>query len=223
MQSLKHRCASFTTRFVSALLLIYIGAVLAACSVTEDAGEEASVELVKVGQALPTFSVTTIEGQTVATDSLRGSVAVLCFFNTTCSDCRKTLPALQQLYEEMVEANQSAEKASQSAEKDFESAKRGLKSASEANNSSSEASASAVKFLCISRAQSAADVTAYWEQNALTLPVSAQDDRAVFNLFASRTIPRVYIADATGTVRSVFVEKTSYEEVREALLKAVSP
>lgn len=52
-----------------------------------------------VGDALPPFSVMTLAGETVSTESLRGSTAVICFFNTSCPDCREELPKLQKAYD----------------------------------------------------------------------------------------------------------------------------
>ncbi len=74
-----------------------------------------------------------------------------------------------------------------------------------------------VNFLCISREQPENEVSDYWKANKLTLPYSPQTDRRVYSLFAKRTIPRVYISDKTGRVRTVFVEKASYKKLRAAI------
>lgn len=50
-----------------------------------------------------------------------------------------------------------------------------------------------INLLCISRAQSAEEIEEYWSENNLTLPFSAQEDRKIYNLFASSIIPRIYI------------------------------
>lgn len=80
----------------------------------------------------------------------------------------------------------------------------------------------AVRFLCISRAEADSSVAAYWAKNAFTLPYSAQPDRGVYSLFANRTIPRIYISDTLGVVRTMFVEKAGYEALRRAV-EAVTP
>ena len=69
--------------------------VTAGC-VTEDEPKGPTVE---VGQELPVFSVTLNNGEVVSTSSLKGKVPVIVFFNTDCSDCRKELPVIQQLWE----------------------------------------------------------------------------------------------------------------------------
>lgn len=50
-----------------------------------------------------------------------------------------------------------------------------------------------VHLLCISRAEGAESIAGFWKENNLTLPYSAQEDRTVYNLFASSVIPRIYI------------------------------
>ena len=59
------------------------------------------------------------------------------------------------------------------------------------------------RIVCISRAESAADVAAYWEANALTMPYAAVADRSVYNLFAKSLIPRTYTVSATGVVTAI--------------------
>lgn len=74
-----------------------------------------------------------------------------------------------------------------------------------------------VQFLCISRAENDSSVTAYWKANSLSLPYSAQTDKTVYQLFANRTIPRVYVSDASGVVRKIFVEKMGEETLKSTL------
>lgn len=62
------------------------------------------------------------------------------------------------------------------------------------------------RIVCISRAESAADVAAYWEANALTMPYAAVADRSVYNLFAKSLIPRTYTVSATGVVTAITAE-----------------
>ncbi len=78
-----------------------------------------------------------------------------------------------------------------------------------------------VTFLCISREEGAESVAAYWKEHSLTLPVSSQKDRAVYSLFARRTIPRVYVCDTGGMVSKVFVEKAGRKKLRKAIAKAM--
>ncbi len=61
-------------------------------------------------------------------------------------------------------------------------------------------------FMAVSREQDAASVGAYWAENGLTIPFSAQTDRTVYHLFAYSSIPRIYIVDASRVVRAVFTD-----------------
>ena len=64
-----------------------------------------------------------------------------------------------------------------------------------------------VLLSCISRSESGSEVQAYWEKHSFTLPFSAQNDDAVFSLFASHTIPRILITDKEGIIRAVFLRR----------------
>ena len=109
---------------------------------------------------------------------LTGKPSMIVFFNTACTDCRKELPIVQELYEEFSDR---------------------------------------INFMAISRAEGRESVAAYWEKEKLEIPYSAQADRNVFGLFAKTTIPRLYIADASGTVKYIFIEKASKKKLVRAL------
>lgn len=53
----------------------------------------------KVGDSLPVFSVEMNNGEIITTQSLKGHVSVIVFFNTGCPDCQKELPVIQALWE----------------------------------------------------------------------------------------------------------------------------
>lgn len=55
-------------------------------------------------------------------------------------------------------------------------------------------------FAAFSREQTANDVTTYWTLSGFTMPVYLDPDRAIFNLFAVNTVPRVYISDRDGSI-----------------------
>lgn len=54
----------------------------------------------KVGDSLPDFEVVMSDGTTVSDKSLKGSVSVVVFFSTICSDCQQVLPIIQEIYNE---------------------------------------------------------------------------------------------------------------------------
>ena len=72
-----------------------------------------------------------------------------------------------------------------------------------------------VLLSCISRSESGSEVQAYWEKHSFSLPFSAQNDDAVFSLFASHTIPRILITDKEGIIRAVYTDDplATYQEL----------
>lgn len=57
--------------------------------------------------------------------------------------------------------------------------------------------------VCIGREETPETVAAFWDDNALSLPYSAQTDRRIFNLFANTGVPRIYSIAPDGTVLAV--------------------
>ncbi len=55
---------------------------------------------VQVGDTLPAFSVELSDGSTFDTSVSGEAVTFIMFFDTSCSDCRATLPEVQQVYDE---------------------------------------------------------------------------------------------------------------------------
>ena len=62
------------------------------------------------------------------------------------------------------------------------------------------------QMVAISREEGAESVAAYWKEQGLSIPYSAQTDRRIYNLFASSIIPRTYFCSADGTVTQILVE-----------------
>jgi peroxiredoxin len=51
--------------------------------------------IVKIGQQVPDFSMTTIDGKTVKTSDLKGKIVMLQFTASWCSVCRKEMPHIE--------------------------------------------------------------------------------------------------------------------------------
>lgn len=66
--------------------------------------------------------------------------------------------------------------------------------------------ADSVKIICISREENSERVAQYWRDNKLTLPYSAQPDRKIYNLFASSSIPRIYISSPNLIIREIYTD-----------------
>lgn len=170
--------ATRARRAVLATMFFLFGVVMVcACSFASEEENERQ-ELVEVGQKLPAFAVVMNDSTLVSSTDLTGKPSMIVFFNTACTDCRKELPIVQELYEEFSDR---------------------------------------INFMAISRAEGRESIAAYWEKEKLEIPYSAQADRNVFSLFAKTTIPRIYIADASGTVKYIFIEKASKKKLVRAL------
>lgn len=61
--------------------------------------EETEVLELETGDGLPDFRVEMSDGSIVSDESLKGRVSCVVFFHTTCPDCQKTLPVIQDIYE----------------------------------------------------------------------------------------------------------------------------
>lgn len=80
-------------------------------------------------------------------------------------------------------------------------------------------------LLCISREEGEASVSAYWQKQEFTMPYSAQQDRKIYQLFASHTIPRIYVVDEEGIIRAIFTDNplASYEDLVQAVEGQLAP
>ena len=63
-----------------------------------------------------------------------------------------------------------------------------------------------VSFALISREEEDSTISAYWKNNALTMPYSAQVTREIYNLFAQTRVPRIYICETGGTIRAIYTD-----------------
>lgn len=143
--------------------------LLTGCSSIED---DETKERVVVGDRVPLFSVEMVkdgERSTFSTAQLTGETVIV-FFNTTCPDCQRDLPKLNQYY------------LKHKVDEGFQ-------------------------MVAISREEGEEDVAAYWKDKGLQIPYSAQNDRRIYELFASSVIPRIYFVSAQGIVTRVFIER----------------
>ncbi len=76
-----------------------------------------------------------------------------------------------------------------------------------------------VVVIAIAREEDADEIEAYWTQNGLTVPWSAQADRSIYNLFATVGIPRMYISNPEGVIVAAYgpEDAPSAAEVVEVL------
>lgn len=158
-------------KYIALMLLCLL---MTGCSSIEDDNEV--TERVNVGDRVPLFSVEMVkdgERSTFSTAQLTGETVIV-FFNTTCPDCQRDLPKLNQYY------------LKHKVDEGFQ-------------------------MVAISRAEGEEDVAAYWKDKGLQIPYSAQNDRRIYELFASSIIPRIYFVSAQGVVTRIFIER--FDEV----------
>ena len=65
---------------------------------------------------------------------------------------------------------------------------------------------SGFQMVAISRAEGADAISQFWSEHSLQIPYSAQDDRRIYDLFASSVIPRIYFVSPHGIITRVEVE-----------------
>ncbi len=71
---------------------------LTGCITDKDSGPG---DIVQVGDKLPEFEALMYDGTIIKTSSLAGATSLIIFFDTTCKDCRATLPEVERLYREI--------------------------------------------------------------------------------------------------------------------------
>lgn len=79
---------------------IFVLALILLCTVSCIKDDEPVQNDLEVGDSIPDFTVQMNDGTTVTGASLRNGVSVVMFFHTGCPDCQKTLPSVQQIYDE---------------------------------------------------------------------------------------------------------------------------
>ena len=73
------------------------------CAVSSCIHEDPVSDEIKVGDAIPDFTVEMTDGSIVTGASLREGVSLIMFFYSQCPDCQKTLPAVQKIYDEFLD------------------------------------------------------------------------------------------------------------------------
>ena len=78
-----------------------------------------------------------------------------------------------------------------------------------------------IPIVLIARKCTEEDIEPFWQFAELTMPYSPQPDRKVYSRFAPRVIPRIYVSDAQGIIRHMYVDigmptaETIVNEIKE--------
>lgn len=123
-----------------------------------------------VGDQIPNFSVTTTEGMVISNTDFNNKVGIINFFNSACKDCLSELPTLNNVYLPFLSVDKESEDY-----KDY------------------AVDNDLLTFVNISRSENESSVKKTWQRLNLKMPVSAQENDAVYKLFASRGIPKTYV------------------------------
>jgi peroxiredoxin len=74
----------------------FFAIILTVCLTIPAASQDAdNSTLTKVGQAVPNFSVTTLDGNTLKMSDLKGKVILINFFATWCGPCMSEMPKVE--------------------------------------------------------------------------------------------------------------------------------
>lgn len=77
------------------LLLLICGLSSHAFTQEDESPDFESFDITKVGQTVPDFSFTTIDGKTYRMSELKGKTVLIVFFATWCAPCMKELPQIE--------------------------------------------------------------------------------------------------------------------------------
>ena len=77
---------------------LFIAVLCAVLCVSGCINEKMEGADLKVGDRLPDFSVEMNDGTVVSDEILIGNISCVVFFHTTCPDCQRTLPVVQEIY-----------------------------------------------------------------------------------------------------------------------------
>lgn len=85
-------------KIIFILLLLY-PALFSACVKDKDKPEE-MVNYVNINDKLPEFTVKNVDGEELRSQDFAGRVTLLVFFITTCPDCQRELPKIEQVWQD---------------------------------------------------------------------------------------------------------------------------
>lgn len=74
-------------------------AALCVVSCAKETGTDG--EHISVGETIPEFTVTTLDGASTGSATLLGKPSIIVFFDTTCPDCQRQIPEIEAVWGEL--------------------------------------------------------------------------------------------------------------------------
>ena len=84
------------------LYLLTISFLLLSSCISDD---EPEVHSLSPGDRCPEFAIMMNDGALLTSSDLQGNESIIVFFNTGCGDCRKELPVIQEVYDNILSRN----------------------------------------------------------------------------------------------------------------------
>lgn len=82
-------------------LLILLAILCFSACIEEKENEANGNSKIVPGNMLPSFTVVKMDGGTFSSESLKNKVTLLVFFDTTCGDCQRELPQIEQVWNDL--------------------------------------------------------------------------------------------------------------------------
>ena len=147
-------------------------------SCTSTSSDNEKTGYVKVGDQIPSFTVYDDEGNAFSSSEFAGKRSLLLLFDVTCGQCQREFVEIQKVWNTLKNAPDNYR----------------LVAISRGSSG-------------ITRAEDIAAVNEYWSDNSLSFPKYFDENRKVYNRFAEKNVPRLYLIDKQGIVRWLSVEE----------------
>lgn len=154
---------------ISLFIVLFALYFLTSC-VKDNESDDEIINYVQVGDMVPDFTVDDGEGSSFTSEDFIGKKSILVFFHTTCPDCQRELPVIEEAWQQIKDRPE-------------------------------------YQVITIARKESKVDVDMFWDKERFTMLKYQDPERKVFDLFASSTIPRIYLIDTNGIIHWMAIER----------------
>lgn len=150
------------------------------------------------GVRAPSFTATTLAGDTVALEDYRGQVVLLNIWATWCAPCREEMPSMQRLYEDLTSRDEPFTILAVSVD-----APPGLRDAG---------------------GNLGGDLQAFADELGLTFPILHDPSGAIQRIYYTTGVPESFVVDREGLIRTRIAGATEWDAPqRRAAIAALLP